>query len=261
MPRLAQMLQESDPESRGLAFSERELEIIKRFASAQANKEAIIQQYKNKIAAEKPSLTNTVIGGVTGFLTGGPIGAVAGAAAGYSKKGKTDVFGSAAKGAGAGGNLTAMAGGSKEAGTQLQALGKMENIPNTGKYLKSLNDPNDYGQDMKAPDMSKNLEFNYKKQAEMEENIRKVRMEAIKNWEAKVKAGDVDDNVKDRNQYVEDYVQNVVFQMYPEYAEKTVSTPRFFGLLGSKETKKLVPTGNYTRSPQGKSNDPLGIRG
>lgn len=146
MGRLSTLMNQSDPGKAGAAFSERELEVIKRFASAQAHKEAVEAQNEMNKSGD---IKKGALGAVAGFFTGGVPGAVVGGVSGLAAKKKTSPLKTVMGGAAAGSNLKSITGGATTMGEGLSRLGEARNLPNTGKYFKGLTDPDDYGEGLK----------------------------------------------------------------------------------------------------------------
>lgn len=91
------------------------------------------EYYQNKGTGFTPE--KALLGAGVGFLTGGPVGAVAGAVSGSQQKGLAQA---GLSGYSAGSGLSSLAGGSKDIGTQLGTLADPKNLYKSTEYIKGV---------------------------------------------------------------------------------------------------------------------------
>lgn len=103
---LGQLLQQADPRAAGRRFSKRGEELAQRRAGAEARSLEIQRIKEEEKRKRRSNPFNQIVGAIGGFLTGGPLGAVAGAVT--APKGDDSAIQAALGGFGAGGAATSL---------------------------------------------------------------------------------------------------------------------------------------------------------
>lgn len=103
---LGQLLQQADPRAAGRRFSQRAEELAQRRAGAEARSLEIQRIKEEEKRKRRSNPFNQIVGAIGGFLTGGPLGAVAGAVT--APKGDDSAIQAALGGFGAGGAATSL---------------------------------------------------------------------------------------------------------------------------------------------------------